>query len=115
MARVKKTVTTFFGRVYALRDPELGEWHARGYYLREQRVHGVSMTIASRLCHESGEIYAVRVKTGNLARYLCEGEYIHEVMPELDADQREFLISGTTPAEWTLLFSDEDDEENAAP
>lgn len=34
------------------------------------------------------------------------GELIQNVMPNLTAEQREFLISGTTPAEWDRLFPD---------
>ena len=29
---------------------------------------------------------------------------IQQVFPDLDAGQREFLISGTTPEEWTAAF-----------
>ena len=32
------------------------------------------------------------------------GELIQNAMPYLSADDREFLISGTTPEEWKALF-----------
>ena len=35
------------------------------------------------------------------------GEFIQDVMPHLSKEHREFLISGTTPEEWTNLFSEE--------
>ena len=38
------------------------------------------------------------------------GGYIQEVFPQLDANQREFLISGSTPEEWEELFGPEPEE-----
>lgn len=32
------------------------------------------------------------------------GELIQNAMPQLDAQQREFLISGSTPEEWDEVF-----------
>jgi len=32
------------------------------------------------------------------------GELIQNVMPHLTADEREFLMKGTTPEEWDLMF-----------
>lgn len=32
------------------------------------------------------------------------GMYIQDAYPNLTADEREFLISGTTPEEWDRLF-----------
>lgn len=34
--------------------------------------------------------------------------YIQNVMPHLSREQREFLISGATPAEWETAFGKED-------
>jgi hypothetical protein len=40
-------------------------------------------------------------------------DHIQDVFPHLSADDREFLISGTTPEEWDDLFGDiEEDEES---
>ena len=36
--------------------------------------------------------------------------HIQEVFPYLSDDDREFLISGTTPEEWDSLFGDIDEE-----
>lgn len=36
------------------------------------------------------------------------GQYIQEAMPDLSAEQREFLISGFTPAEFERIFGEED-------
>ena len=52
---------------------------------------------------------------------LSEDKLIQDVFPELNADQREFLLTGATPEEWEEIFGeaeveydypddDEDDE-----
>jgi len=33
-----------------------------------------------------------------------DGELIQNAMPHLNADQREFVITGITPAEWQAAF-----------
>lgn len=35
--------------------------------------------------------------------------YCQDHFPELNADQREFLISGTTPEEWERLFGGDEE------
>jgi hypothetical protein len=37
------------------------------------------------------------------------GAFIQDVAPHLSADDREFLISGTTPEEWAAEFGNEGD------
>lgn len=37
------------------------------------------------------------------------GEYVQTAFPEMLPDEREMLISGTHPACWDVLFSDEED------
>jgi hypothetical protein len=39
-----------------------------------------------------------------------EGKHIQEVFPELSADEREFLMTGSTPEEWEEMFGGGDDE-----
>lgn len=41
------------------------------------------------------------------------GALIQDAMPDLSADEREFLMSGITPEEWREIRPDEDEE--AAP
>ena len=38
------------------------------------------------------------------------GAYIQDVCPHLSPDDREFLISGTTPEEWRKAFGDPTDD-----
>ncbi len=40
------------------------------------------------------------------------GVHIQVAMPQLDADEREFIKTGVTPTEWNELFGEEEDEED---
>lgn len=37
------------------------------------------------------------------------GTLIQNAMPNLSADDREFLLTGTTPEEWKSIFGDDDE------
>ena len=39
------------------------------------------------------------------------GAYIQDALPELDADKREQLITGTCPSCWTRMFGEERDND----
>lgn len=43
------------------------------------------------------------------------GEYIQRAMPQLTAEEREFLMSGATPDEWDCVMEELDDEEDGSP
>ena len=43
-----------------------------------------------------------------------DGMLIQAAMPNLDADQREFVKTGITPDEWDSLYPDEDPEDHDA-
>jgi hypothetical protein len=40
------------------------------------------------------------------------GVNIQVAMPQLNADEREFIKTGVTPTEWNELFGEEEDEED---
>lgn len=44
------------------------------------------------------------VRQGHIDHWLG-GALIQDAMPHLDADQREFLMTGITPAEWNEAFA----------
>ena len=44
------------------------------------------------------------------ARYLSGNGLIQDIMPDVSKEDREFLISGTTPEEWAKLFPPGSDE-----
>lgn len=41
---------------------------------------------------------------------LPERPYVQDAFPDLDAGQREFLVTGITPDEWERVIGDEPDE-----
>ena len=41
---------------------------------------------------------------GCLDNWRYRGALIQDAFPDLDADQREFLMTGITPAEWAEMF-----------
>ncbi len=61
-------------------------------------------TIFSKLCTVTGTEYSVSVPNEDVSSWRS-GTLIQNAMPYLNADEREFLISGTTPAEWDALFA----------
>tara|TARA_R100001460_G_scaffold44205_5_gene80866 strand:+ start:177 stop:416 length:240 start_codon:yes stop_codon:yes gene_type:complete len=50
------------------------------------------------------------LRQGQIEYWLESGKLIQDVMPDLDDNQREFLMSGITPEEWNNMFGEEDDE-----
>lgn len=54
-------------------------------------------------CVETKEPYRVTVKSEDFRAWWYEGEYIQNVMPELSADDKEFLLSGLTPYGWEII------------
>ena len=47
------------------------------------------------------------VTQGMLDRYYMGDECVQDVFPTLDADQREFIMTGMTPVEWDTLCGNE--------
>ena len=60
----------------------------------------------------SGKVNSMVLPTtqGKIEYWVESGKLIQDVMPDLDDDQREFLMSGITPEEWDDMFGEEDDE-----
>jgi hypothetical protein len=60
-------------------------------------------TRVSGKCTFTGEEYQCTVPTEELRRFL-DGVHAHIAMPSVSADDREFLISGISPAGWKKAF-----------
>ena len=58
----------------------------------------------------TGHINTMVIPTtqGRIEYWMQSGELIQDVMPDLTADQREFLMSGITPEEWDDMFGGDD-------
>lgn len=66
-------------------------------------------------CVVTGATFTVTVKMADWLKYKAGG-YVQDCFPYLKADQREFLISGISPAGWDEAFAGpeicDDDEED---
>jgi hypothetical protein len=54
------------------------------------------------------------VTEAQMAEYALPSDqrrYVQDIFPDLNGEQREFLMTGYTPADWTAMFGDEDGEE----
>ena len=40
------------------------------------------------------------------------GSYIQDVFPNLNADEREFIMTGLTPEAWNKIFGEEEEDNN---
>lgn len=69
-------------------------------------VNGIN-AIFYKKCSVTGKKYSVTVNKEKYIYWKTGNSYIQEIFPELNADQREFLISGTTPQEWSKMFREE--------
>jgi hypothetical protein len=64
---------------------------------------GDGTATVSGACKFTGEEYHCVVPMEGLVRFL-NGEPVQDVMPRVSADDREFLISGISPAGWKQAF-----------
>jgi len=46
-----------------------------------------------------------------LDRYFAGGIMIQNAFPNLNPDDREFIMTGITPEEWAEIFADSDEED----
>ena len=60
-------------------------------------------------CVITGKDYTLKVYLKDLSDWIG-GKYIQDAMPYLSAEQREFLISGTSPDGWAQTFGEEDED-----
>jgi hypothetical protein len=59
----------------------------------------------------SGEVsnMVLDVTQEQLDQYAAGNGLIQEVFPNLNHDEREFLMTGITPSEWETTFSEDDE------
>lgn len=63
--------------------------------------------VYEKLCSVTGRVYRVEVEIGKNGRWR-NGELIQDVFPEMSREDREFLISSCTPAEFKSIFGEEE-------
>jgi hypothetical protein len=71
-------------------------------------VLGPDSVIKTGTCTITKERYSVTVPRKSYERWQ-KGELIQRVFPSLSDDDREFLLSGTTPKEWDAMLEDGED------
>jgi hypothetical protein len=59
--------------------------------------------VISKECKITGELYQLRVPKEKVEVWR-NGGLVQKVFPELNPDQREFLMTGITPAEWEKMW-----------
>ena len=57
-----------------------------------------------RLCVVTGEPYEVSVRSGDYEAWKCGSKLAQDAFPYLSREDREFIISGTSPQGWNILF-----------
>jgi hypothetical protein len=58
----------------------------------------------SKICEVTGEEYSVLVPATAVIIFMTTKSHIQDILPHFTPEQREFLISGSTPAEWNEMF-----------
>jgi hypothetical protein len=73
-----------------------------------EKVAGGLLSVTAP-CVQTGKAYQVTVKESAYHAWQ-KGALIQNVMPELNADQREFLISGYSPEGWNIAMGAEPED-----
>ena len=64
-----------------------------------------SHVLVSGICDITGSEYSVELLPWQYGSWI-NGDKVTDFAPNMSADQREFLITGTTPGEWNEMFAD---------
>ena len=75
-----------------------------------QQVEGG--VLVNRTCILDGQDYQYVVKGATEAQVLAwsSGMHIQDAMPNVSAEDREFIISGITPDHWNAVFGGDEEE-----
>lgn len=71
--------------------------------------HEEGVSTCSKICSITGERYSVSISTEQYHQWKYGQNFLRDVCPDLDAKDREFLISGNTPAMWEDMFNNLED------
>ena len=69
------------------------------------------MTIFERTSELTGKVNQMDlpITVEDIKAWQCSGDLIQRRFPNLDAAQREFLLTGSTPEEWDAMVYDDED------
>jgi len=68
--------------------------------------------VKSGICKLTGATYRVEVPLEQYENWRNSGALIQRAMPQLSDGQREFLMTGITPAEWDAIFDGAEEDED---
>lgn len=68
------------------------------------------MAAITRISQLSGKAHTMEIDITNeqLAAWQSSGQMIQRAFPNLSAEEREFLLTGITPEEWSKKIGDEE-------
>lgn len=69
---------------------------------------GEDKAVITGKCRVTGELYTTQPVAKTAIEAWASGKPIQVAMPELSAEDREFIISGFSPKGWKQLFPDEE-------
>lgn len=58
-------------------------------------------------CRDGTE-FTIKASADQVHRWLEKGEFVQDVFPELSLEDREILISGTSPAQFDAMFKEDE-------
>ena len=61
-----------------------------------------------RQCKITGEEYSVQMMTDDFIAWRDDGVLVQDALPYLSAEEREFLVSGINPTEWSELYEEDE-------
>ena len=74
----------------------------------ESHESGQHVYIYTGSCVVTGKPFTVKVPAAGLFAYR-NGAFIQDAFPTLSKDEREFLISGTSPEGWEQIFGGDEE------
>lgn len=87
------------------------KWGARikKYFLEELEL---GLARAYRICDVTGRLYSVIFHVAQWERWQSEDALLQDAFADFSDEQREFLLSGLTPAEWNEMAGPENPTED---
>ena len=81
--------------------------HPRAHIPRIERI-GDGNIKAIGPCYISGEEYSTKeFNEGRYMSWILKRDTIQNLLPELTAEDREFLITGISPKSWNEMYNEE--------
>lgn len=82
-------------------------------FRKEERIDARTLRV-TRKSSFTGKIHSLdlAISEADWARYRSGKLLIQDALPDITDPEREFLLTGTTQAEWQSAFADDEEEED---